>query len=56
MTQLDEHSLGLAFCKRIMHNFGGDITFHSNFGESIEFILSFPKVADPNTPVSHAPN
>lgn len=48
--------IGLAFCKRIMHNFGGDITFHSNFGESIEFILSFPKVADPNTPVSHAPN
>lgn len=48
--------IGLAFCKRIMHNFGGDITFHSNFGESIEFILSFPKVADPSTPVSHATN
>lgn len=38
--------IGLAFCKKIMQNFGGDLTCHSVFGEYIEFTLSFPKTAD----------
>lgn len=34
--------LGLAYCKRTMNAFGGDITCHSVEGEYTEFILSFP--------------
>ena len=55
-TKKDGTGIGLAFCKKIMHNFDGDITCHSNFGESIEFILSFPKVTNSNTPANTPAN
>ena len=55
-TKKDGTGIGLAFCKKIMHNFGGDITCHSNFGESIEFILSFPKMANSNTSANTTAN
>ena len=42
----DGTGIGLAFCKKMMRNFGGDLTCHSVFGEYIEFTLSFPKTAD----------
>ncbi len=34
--------LGLAFCRRAMRAFGGDIACHSVPGEFTEFVLSFP--------------
>ena|GEM_PF-5574072 len=34
--------LGLAYCKRVMCAFGGDITCHSALGEFTEFRLEFP--------------
>lgn len=46
-TKKDGYGIGLAFCKKIMQNFGGDLTCHSIFGESMEFTLSFPKIANP---------
>jgi two-component system CAI-1 autoinducer sensor kinase/phosphatase CqsS len=39
--------LGLAFCKRVMRSFGGDITCNSVHGEFTEFVLSFPVLGDP---------
>lgn len=45
-TKKDGFGIGLAFCKKMMQNFGGDLTCLSNFGESMEFILSFPKIHD----------
>lgn len=36
--------LGLAYCKRIMQAFGGDISCHSVIGEFTEFTLRFPEV------------
>lgn len=36
--------LGLAYCKRVMHAFGGDIACVSSFGEYTEFTLSFPDI------------
>lgn len=41
-TKKNGTGVGLYFCRRTMHTFGGDITFHNNYGDSIEFILSFP--------------
>lgn len=38
--------IGLAFCKKTMHSFGGDIICHSICGESMEFILKFPIKAE----------
>jgi PAS domain S-box-containing protein len=38
--------IGLAFCKLTMKSFGGDITCHSVEGDYIEFILTFPKIAE----------
>ncbi|WP_166664648.1 ATP-binding response regulator [Candidatus Thiosymbion oneisti] len=38
--------LGLAYCKRVMRAFGGDITCDSVLGEYTEFTLSFPAVAE----------
>ncbi|MEZ9231679.1 response regulator [Vibrio amylolyticus] len=35
--------LGLPFCRRVMHSFGGEIECVSKAGEWTEFILSFPK-------------
>jgi signal transduction histidine kinase/AmiR/NasT family two-component response regulator len=34
--------LGLAFCRRVMNAFGGDIACHSVFGKFTEFTLTFP--------------
>jgi signal transduction histidine kinase/DNA-binding response OmpR family regulator len=34
--------LGLAFCKRVMLSFGGDIVCNSEKGKFTEFVLSFP--------------
>lgn len=41
-TKKEGTGVGLAFCKRTMQNFGGDITCTSIYGESMEFILKFP--------------
>jgi len=38
--------LGLAYCKRVMKAFGGDITCNSVYGSYTEFLLSFPFVSD----------
>ncbi len=38
--------LGLAYCKRVMRAFGGDITCDSVEGEYTEFVLEFPQVVD----------
>ena len=37
--------LGLAFCKRTMKSFNGDIWCESEFGKYTDFIMKFPKVA-----------
>ncbi len=38
--------LGLAYCKRVMQAFGGDITCDSVLGAYTEFTLSFPAVTE----------
>lgn len=38
--------IGLATCKKIMTTLGGHLSADNRFGESIEFILSFPKMTD----------
>ena len=38
--------LGLAFCKKIMRSFGGDITVESVEGEYMQFTLCFPRIKD----------
>jgi two-component system CAI-1 autoinducer sensor kinase/phosphatase CqsS len=38
--------LGLAYCKRVMQAFGGDIICDSELGNYTEFILTFPIVND----------
>ena len=43
-TKENGSGIGLVSCKKIMHNLGGDLTCRTVFGESMEFILSFPKV------------
>lgn len=43
-TKKNGTGIGLAYCKNAMHIFGGDISCQSIEGESMEFILSFPKV------------
>ena len=45
-TKKDGTGIGLAFCKKMMQNFGGDLICHSVFGEYIEFTLSFPKTGE----------
>jgi Signal transduction histidine kinase len=35
--------IGLAFCKKVMLSFGGDIKCHSEVGKYTEFILSLPR-------------
>lgn len=37
--------LGLAYCKRVMQAFGGDIRCQSMLGEYTEFVLDFPEVS-----------
>lgn len=36
--------LGLSYCKRIMKEFGGDITCQSILGEFTEFTMTFPTI------------
>jgi len=36
--------LGLAYCKRVMKTFSGNIKCHSVYGQHTEFVLRFPKV------------
>jgi PAS domain S-box-containing protein len=38
--------IGLAFCKQVMHSFGGTISCHSIENEFAEFVLRFPKIRD----------
>ncbi len=38
--------LGLAYCKRVMRSFGGEITCESVHGEYTEFVLAFPAVSE----------
>jgi two-component system, OmpR family, aerobic respiration control sensor histidine kinase ArcB len=45
-TKKNGTGIGLAYCKQIMENFGGSILCNSVYGESMEFILKFPKIAD----------
>jgi PAS domain S-box-containing protein len=42
-TKKEGTGVGLAFCKKTMQDFGGDIICHSEENAYIEFILSFPK-------------
>lgn len=44
--------LGLAFCKKIMRSFEGDIKAESKEDEYMRFTLSFPKVLSKNKPDS----
>ncbi|MFM2482085.1 hybrid sensor histidine kinase/response regulator [Celerinatantimonas sp. YJH-8] len=37
--------LGLSYCQRVMHLFGGNISCHSNYGQSTTFTLTFPKLS-----------
>lgn len=41
-TKRNGTGIGLAFCKKTMISFGGDIACHSVYGEYMEFILKFP--------------
>ncbi len=41
-TKKNGTGIGLAFCKKTMLSFGGDIVCNAVDGESIEFILKFP--------------
>jgi PAS domain S-box-containing protein len=43
-TKQNGTGIGLASCKRIMQNFGGDLTFNTVYGDYMEFVLSFPKI------------
>ena len=45
-TKKNGTGIGLAVSKKLMLSFGGDLTYISNNGESMEFILSFPKTRD----------
>lgn len=43
-TKKEGTGIGLAFCKKTMQNFGGDLIYENNYGQCIEFILCFPKI------------
>jgi PAS domain S-box-containing protein len=45
-TKKEGTGVGLAFCKKLMQDFGGNITCHSEYGNFIEFVLTFPKVTE----------
>ncbi|WP_217522920.1 ATP-binding response regulator [Vibrio metschnikovii] len=40
----NSYGLGLPFCRKVMHSFGGEIICHSVFGEWTQFTLQFPDV------------
>lgn len=44
-TKSDGTGAGLAFCKRTVNNFGGDISVESVLGEYTTFTLSFPRAS-----------
>lgn len=48
-TKKNGTGIGLAFCKRTMNSFGGDIVGHSIYGESMEFTLKFPTIKPSDT-------
>lgn len=41
--------LGLSYCRRVMHAFGGEISCESQGGKFTEFTLRFPPVSDEET-------
>jgi two-component system, CAI-1 autoinducer sensor kinase/phosphatase CqsS len=43
--------LGLAYCRRVMHAFGGEIACESVVGEYTQFTLRFPPVSDEQTEI-----
>ena len=43
-TKKNGTGIGLAFCKKTMKTFGGDLICNSVYGDTMEFILSFPKI------------
>jgi signal transduction histidine kinase len=43
-TREEGTGVGLAFCRRTMRSFGGDITCNSEPGDFAEFILEFPAI------------
>ncbi|WP_427912177.1 ATP-binding response regulator [Ramlibacter sp. MMS24-I3-19] len=47
--------LGLAFCRRAMEAFGGEIACHSIHGQFTEFTLTFPPTSMKQAPVLPAP-
>lgn len=47
--------LGLSYCLRVMHSFGGNIACYSKKGEFTEFVLSFPKVNNDIQPITQPP-
>jgi len=47
-TKSDGTGAGLAFCKRTIISFGGEITCHSVLGEYAEFVISLPAYAGNN--------
>ena len=45
--------LGLSYCKRVMHAFGGDITCNSVEEEYTEFVLKFPVITEEELKADH---
>jgi len=43
-TRKGGSGMGLAFCKMVMQEYGGDITCESELGKYTRFILTFPAV------------
>jgi PAS domain S-box-containing protein len=43
-TKKQGTGIGLTFCREIMKSFGGELTCNNVYGESVEFILEFPRV------------
>lgn len=42
-SEIENTGLGLAFCKQVMRDFGGDIICQSDYGYWTQFILTFPR-------------
>jgi len=43
--EFEGSGIGLALCRRIMKNLGGDVRVESIYGEGTTFILSFPMLS-----------
>jgi signal transduction histidine kinase len=50
-TKVGGTGIGLASCKKTMKDFGRDIICHSQYGDFIEFTLTFPKVIEAGLPL-----